>query len=310
MLLPGSNRLRPQVNAQSVTQRSKCCRYDAAIGLLRRYAGCTGLGPCGRLQSGGVMFDLFYQANLAILYPIVFAAIFMMAELGILLGRMFRETQSTELGTFTGASLGLLALLLGFSFSLALSRYDARRGWALEEANAISSTANFALMLPKQAQRPILGLLRQHVLIRRDLGIPYDPFKMNADIARSVAIQNTLWQQATQLSDDDTRSLAINRFINSLNEMNNIHERRLTALRYHVPYAVTFILMGVSMLVIGFTGYHVGITGARRHGSLLMMTLMVTAVIMLIVDLDRPARGLIQVPVTALEDALQGMPAQ
>jgi hypothetical protein len=256
------------------------------------------------------MFDLFYQANLAILYPIVFAAIFMMAELGILLGRMFRETQSTELGTFTGASLGLLALLLGFSFSLALSRYDARRGWALEEANAISSTANFALMLPKQAQRPILSLLRQYALIRRDLGIPYDPFKMNADIARSVEIQNTLWQQATQLSDDDTRSLAINRFINSLNEMNNVHERRLTALRYHVPYAVTFILMGVSMLVIGFTGYHVGITGARRHGSLLMMTLMVTAVIMLIVDLDRPARGLIQVPVTALEDALQGMPVQ
>src|ERR1700759_422969 len=113
------------------------------------YAGCTGLGPWV-VCSWGVMFDLFYQANLAILYPIVLATIFMTAELGILLGRMCRETQSTELGTFTGASLGLLALLLGFSFSLALSRYDARRGWALEEANAISSTANFVLMLPKQ----------------------------------------------------------------------------------------------------------------------------------------------------------------
>ena len=100
----------------------------------------------------------------------------------------------------------------------------------------------------------------------------------------------------------------MNWFINSLNEMNNIHERRLTALRYHVPSAVTAILMGVTMLVIGFTGYHVGVSGARRHGSLLMMTLMVTAVIMLIVDLDRPARGLIEVPVNALDDAVQGMP--
>ena len=61
--------------------------------------------------------------------------------------------------------------------------------------------------------------------------------------------------------------------------------------------------------MIGLTGYHVGITGARRHGALLIITLMVTAVIMLIVDLDRPTRGLIQVPVNALEDALQGMPA-
>ena len=255
------------------------------------------------------MFDLFYETDLRILYPLVFAAIFVMAELGILLGRMFRRTQSTELGTFTGASLGLLALLLGFSFSLALSRYDARRGWVLEEANTISSTANFALMLPKETQRPILNLLRQYLLIRRDLNIPYNPTKMKSDIARSVELQNTLWQQAIQLSDDDTRSLAVNRFINSLNEMNNVHERRLTALRYHVPYAVTSILVGVTMLVIGLTGYHVGITGARRHGALLIITLMVTAVIMLIVDLDRPTRGLIQVPVNALEDALQGMPA-
>ena len=236
--------------------------------------------------------------------------IFLVAELGILLGRKFRtRTQSTELGTFTGASLGLLALLLGFSFSLALSRYDARRGWVLEEANAISSTANFALMLPKQSQRPILNLLREYVVIRRDFGIPYNPTKMKSDIARSVELQNTLWQQAIQASDDNTRSLAVNRFINSLNEMNNVHERRLTALRYHVPYAVTSILIGVTMLVIGLTGYHVGITGARRHGALLIITLMVTAVIMLIVDLDRPTRGLIQVPVNALEDALQGMPA-
>ena len=56
------------------------------------------------------MFDLFYETDLRILYPLVFAAIFVMAELGILLGRMARGTQSTELGTFTGASLGLLAL--------------------------------------------------------------------------------------------------------------------------------------------------------------------------------------------------------
>jgi hypothetical protein len=90
---------------------------------------------------------------------------------------------------------------------------------------------------------------------------------VKSDIARSVELQNTLWQQAIQLSDDDTRSLAVNRFINSLNEMNNVHERRLTALRYHVPYAVTSILIGVTMLVIGLTRYHEGITGTRRHGA-------------------------------------------
>ena len=75
------------------------------------------------------------------------------------------------------------------------------------------------------------------MLIRQDLNIPCNPTKIKGDIARSLELQNTLWQQAIQLSEDDTRSLAAIRFINSLNEMNNIHERRLTALCYHVPYA-------------------------------------------------------------------------
>jgi len=255
------------------------------------------------------VFDRFYDTNLTILYPLAFILIAAAAELGVFIGRTLRNrTKPTELNTFTGAALGLLALLLGFSFSLALSRYDARRGWVLEEANAISSTANFALMLPKEAQQPILNLLREYAAIRRDLGIPYDPIKFNDDISRSLAIQTTLWQRATLLSEDDTRSLGLNRFITSLNEMNNIHERRVMALRYHVPSAVTFVLFGVTILVIGFTGYHAGMTEARRQGSIVVLSLMVAGVIMLIVDLDRPTRGLVQVPTTALEDALQGMP--
>ena len=255
------------------------------------------------------LFDLFYDTDLTILYPLTFLAILVMAEVGLLIGRLRRKVGgATELATFTGASLGLLALLLGFSFSLALSRFDSRRGWVLEEANAISSTANYALMLPKEAQQPILNLLREYVVIRRDLGIPYDPIKFNDDIRRSLAIQTTLWQRATLLNDDDPRSLALHRFISSLNEMNNIHERRVTALRYHVPSAVMVVLVGVTMLVIGFTGYHAGVTDAQRQGSIVVLAVMVAGVIMLVVDLDRPTRGLVQVPTTALEDAVQGMP--
>jgi hypothetical protein len=52
--------------------------------------------------------------------------------------------------------LGLLALLLAFSFSLALSGYEARQNWVLEVANAICSTANFTLMLPEPAQKPMM----------------------------------------------------------------------------------------------------------------------------------------------------------
>ncbi|HEY4042338.1 MAG TPA: hypothetical protein VGM32_10920, partial [Rhodopila sp.] len=59
---------------------------------------------------------------------------------------------------------------------------------------------------------------------------------------------------------------------------------------------------------MGFTGYHSGVTGSRRLAATLIMSVTVTLVIMLVVDLDRPARGLVQVPVQPLIDAAQSMP--
>jgi hypothetical protein len=68
------------------------------------------------------------------------------------------------------------------------------------------------------------------------------------------------------------------------------------------------MLIGVSMVAMAFTGYNAGVTGARRRIAMLIMSLTVTGVIMLVVDLDQPARGLIQVPVAPLVEAAQGIP--
>jgi ammonia channel protein AmtB len=102
--------------------------------------------------------------------------------------------------------------------------------------------------------------------------------------------------------------LPVYRFVASLNEMNNIHERRLTALRYHVPGEVMFMLIGVAMVAMGFTGYNAGATGSRRRVATAIMSLMVATVMMLVIDLDRSERGLTRVPVQPLVDAAQSIP--
>ena len=179
----------------------------------------------------------FYDLDAAFLYPAIAVLIAGAGELGNFVGRRFRKTRTegSDIGTLTGASLGLLALLLAFSFSIALSRYDARRDMVLEEANAIGSTANFALMLPEASQEPILILLRAYTAVRIGLGVPFDPPKMERDVARSLALQSQLWQHAVAITQAAPQSLPAYRFVASLNEMNNIHERRLTVLRNHVP---------------------------------------------------------------------------
>jgi hypothetical protein len=254
-------------------------------------------------------FEWLYDLTLLVLYPTTILLIAGAAELGTRIGLRSRkaETAGADIGTLTGAALGLLALLLAFSFSIALSRYDTRRTLVLEEANAIGSTANFALMLPEPAQAPILGLLREYTAARIALGVPFSPSKMAQDVARSLDLQARLWQQAIAVTAAAPQSLPAYRFVASLNEMNNIHERRLTALRYHVPVEVMFVLLGVAMVAMGFTGYHAGVTGARRRLANLIMSVTVAVLILLVADLDRPHRGLIQVPVEPLIDAAHGI---
>jgi hypothetical protein len=257
-----------------------------------------------------VTLEFLYELNFAILYPAIIILIAGATELGHRTGLRFREIEPRrpDLGTLTGAALGLLALLLAFSFSIALSRFDVRRTLVLEEANAIGSTANFALMLPAPAQEPMLALLRDYTAIRVNLGIPPSPSKLENDVARSLDLQARLWQQAVAVTRADPQSLPAYRFVASLNEMNNIHERRLTALRFHVPVAVVFMLTIVALVAMAFAGYNAGITGARQLLPTLIMSVTVAALIVLVVDLDRPNSGLIQVPNQALVDAAQGIP--
>jgi hypothetical protein len=253
----------------------------------------------------------FYDLGAAFLYPVIAVLIAGAGELGNLIGRRFRKahTEGGDITTLTGAALGLLALLLAFSFSIALSRYDARRDMVLEEANAIGSTANFALMLPNASQGPILSLLRDYTAVRIGLGIPFDPAKMEHDVARSLALQSQLWQQAVAVTQASPQSLPAHRFVASLNEMNNIHERRLTVIRNHVPAEVMLLLIAVSMVAMGFAGYHAGVVGAQRRIINLIMSVTIAVLIMLVADLDRPSRGLIVVPVQPLIDAAQAIPA-
>ncbi len=256
------------------------------------------------------MADTFYDLDFSVLYPLVVAVSVAAACLGAWLGNRSnrRGNKQEDLAMLAGSALGLLALLLAFSFSLALSRYDARRSMVLQEANAIGSTANFALMLPEPTRQPIFDLLREYTAVRIGLGRPFDVAKLDQDVARSVALQARLWEIAVEATAASPQSLPVYRFVGSLNEMNNVHESRLTAIRNRIPGEVMAMLLGVAMIAMALTGFHSGVRGARRPVATLLMAMTVGVVMTLVADLDRPARGFITVPAQPLIDAAGSMP--
>jgi hypothetical protein len=256
------------------------------------------------------IFNSFYNAPLWFLYPFAIFLILGAAEAGVYFGRRY-PNESSDFATPTGGALGLLALLLGFSFALSLERFDERRHLVLSEANAINNAANYALILPQPPQDTILGLMHQYIEVRVSLGVPFDPEKFNRDVARSIELQRQLWNEATKISASDRSPgpETMNHFFDSLSAINDLHEERVTALRYHVPGVVTSVLLGIALIAVGFAGYHAGTVARGRHIAIALTAIMVALVMSVIVDLDRPARGLINVSTQPLLDAVQRMPA-
>ena len=93
------------------------------------------------------MIDL-YGYSLRTIFLVGLAAIFAVSELGWHLGMRNEGRGGSNISTLESAMLGLLALIIGFTFAMALSRFEARREAVLNEANAIGTTALRARLLP------------------------------------------------------------------------------------------------------------------------------------------------------------------
>ena len=218
------------------------------------------------------------------------------SEIGRLVGARAVGRGGGDVSTLEGAVLGLLALMIGFTFAIALSRFEARRDAVLNEANAIGTTALRARLLPTPYRAEVLKSLREYVQIRLDVTQRMvTAAELNAVIARSNEIQQSLWQNAMALAAKDSGMVPTGLFIQSLNEMIDNQGKRLAALRSRVPNIVFIALYGVAVVAFTLAGYANGLLEKRRvRLPVYFMGVLVSAVILLIQDLDRPTAGFIR----------------
>jgi hypothetical protein len=232
------------------------------------------------------------------------------SEIGRRLGVRIGGRGGDSISTLVGAVLGLLALLIGFTFAMALSRFEARRNAVLNEANAIGTTALRARLLPPPHNTEALKLLREYVQIRLDITqrVP-SPTELKAAIAGSNTLQEALWQQAMLVAAKDNGLVPTGLFIQTLNEMIDNQEKRLTAFRSRVPNIILIALYGIATIASAFTGYSSGQGAQRSRLPAYITGILVAAVILLIQDLDRPGTGFITVSQQPMIDAAAGIAA-
>jgi uncharacterized membrane protein len=239
------------------------------------------------------MIDLYVYSLLTI-FLVGLAAIFAVSELGWRLGKRNEGGGGANISTLESAMLGLLALIIGFTFAMALSRFEARREAVLNEANAIGTTALRARLLPDPHRAETIKLLREYIQLRLDvIQSGQSLAELTATVHRSSEIQEALWLQVRSLIVKDSGMVPTGLFIQALNEMIDDQAKRLAALRNRVPNVVLLGLFGIAAVVGGFAGYASGRDPKRTRLPVYMMGFLVATVILLILDLDRPSSGFI-----------------
>jgi hypothetical protein len=229
--------------------------------------------------------------------------IFAMNEVGFRLGdRKGPGLASQDPSTVVqGAAFTILALLLGFSFSLALGRYDARRTALVREATAIGTTFLRAKLLDANTTAAVRSDLRLYVAERIEFArADAKPQQRAVAQEKSTAIQRDLWRLAMQGARRDVRSTFVPLFIASLNDTIDLSTEEAAVLASQIPDIVIIGILLIAFIASAMMGYGFGRQGQRAIVFKALFALVLALALGLVLDLDRPQRGLIRVNLTPL----------
>ena len=204
-------------------------------------------------------------------------------------------------GILQGALLGVVGLILAFGLSLAVGRYEDRRAATVSEANAIGTTYLRAQLIAEPARTESLDVLRRYtdLALKVSNEVANSP-EMQRTTAEQDLLQRQLWALAGQAIARAPTDSAPRLYVDSLNSTIDQQSVKLAALDNRVPGAVLGLEVVGAAIAVGLLALHISILG-RGLVPVLAAAGLVTLLLLVTFDLDRPTRGLIEVPATPLE---------
>ena len=243
------------------------------------------------------------------LFLLVFCYALLATELGAFIARrrLKEKTRHPEdsISDISGAMLGLLAFLLGFTFSLTASRFGDRKNHILEEANTIGTTYLRTIYLPPSQKEASRKLLREYVDLRVKLTSPEELEKY---MPRFNKILQALWQQTASLDKEKMDSEIRSLYIQSINETIDLNAtRKALVLIFRIPdpiWTCLFLLAFLSMFISGYQHY---VKGEQTRVGMPLLAGSFALVIVMIADMDSTGRGRLKVSQQPLLDVQQMM---
>jgi hypothetical protein len=243
------------------------------------------------------------------MYPVVFATLFSillffsmicLLELGMRIGRSHVAEDAAlsreGVNAIEGAVFGLMGLLVAFTFSGALNRFDARRGLIVEEANDISSVWMLIDVLPPESQPALRDLLRKYLDSRLELYRVFPNFTaVDAEYARSAELQQQIWSAAVAGCHASPSPTVGQLVLPALNTMFDIRTTRKMSKLTHPPVAIYIMLGLLAMGSSVFAGYDMASSRKKSWLHIVGFAAALSGSAFVILDLEYPRVGIIRV---------------
>jgi hypothetical protein len=203
--------------------------------------------------------------------------------------RRLKPDEQSDFDVLRTAALTLLALIIGFSFSMAVSRYDQRKNYEAAEANAIGTAFARADLLTNQDSTTIRQLLvrytDQRILFYETAG----QHQINQVDANTAKLQNELWSIVVRAAAAQPMSMTVALAVSSMNDVLNSQGYTQAAWWNRIPVAA-WGLMGLIAIACNFL---IGL-GERQSSAymLVVLPIVVSISFFLIADIDSPSAGI------------------
>jgi hypothetical protein len=201
--------------------------------------------------------------------------------------------------------LGLMSLLLSFTFSMAEHRFESRRELVVEDSNAIGTAFLRTEILPEAEARKSRAILKSYVENRVRF---YELERGNPELANldveAIRSHQLLWKSA-MVGARGERTALMSLYAASINSVIDIYSTRLMAMRCHVPESIFITLVVAGFFGLFTLGYSQKMAQRLSYPSAFLISLFITIALMQIMDIDRQRRGLIRIPQDPMTDLLR-----
>jgi len=203
------------------------------------------------------------------------------------------------------AALTLLGLIVAFTFSMAVGRYDLRKNCEEQEANAIGTEYARADLLPAEQAAKVRGLLRSYVEQRTSYYVTHDAARLRQIDAQTARLQAELWSAVASASAQPTAATAL--VVGGMNAVLDSQGFTQAAWWNRIPPGAWMLMILISIFCNALIGYN-----ARERGNwfFLILPIALSITFLLIADIDSPRGGLIHVRPQDLEATAESLRAQ